>query len=476
MSLIPSLPRRPLTWSELVQEIAARTPDRARLYLVGGVVRDALRGIPAHDIDLVTHDDGLKQARQLANALGGAYYPVDSERHVGRIVIDRTGKHAVIDVASFRGPDLLADLAARDFTINAMAVRLDQLDWLIDPLGGQRDLFDARVLRQCSPTSIGDDPIRALRAVRQGLQFGLRLEADTRAAVRAAALHLAKEDGTLRQPERVRDEVFKALAGKHPASILQLLHALGLWRVVAPAATDNPQSIENRLAIVRHLSELFVIVSPQRDDNIAASLVLGVAVMVLDRYRHQLQEYLAQTFADGRAHTALLLLGAFTPPDIPNPGTLWAERLRLSNAEEKTLNALQQTRPWLADRQPLDNRQMHRYYRNTGETGIAGVLLMLAESLAANPLATEPTQWGSLLEEVAAPLLDAFFRRHQQIVAPPALITGDDLMHSLGLKPGPHIGYLLERIAEGQAAGEVRTRKEALRAAERLITTDANLL
>lgn len=469
MSLAPVNPRRPLLWPELVAELAARAPDPSRLYLVGGMVRDALRGVPIHDYDLATPDDGLHIARCLADALGARYYPVDAARRTGRVILAAPDGPLQIDVASFRGNDLLIDLTGRDFTVNAIAVRLDQPAEIIDPLGGQADLFDHKILRQCSPTSVADDPIRALRAVRHAQQFRLRIETATLAAVRAAAPHLLDESGALRQPERARDELFKTLSTARPAASLRLLHALGLWQALAPQPLREAAGFPLPLATAMHLSDLFAIISPRRDDNLAADLTLGVAVMVLDRYRRQLQEYLSQTFADGRPLTALLTLGALAPVDLPDPARSWAERLRLSNAEQHTLGALHAARALLAAGPPLDSRSMHRYYRDVGETGIAGVLVMLAEFLAAHPPAPEPQTWGHLLDQVAAPLLNAFFRRHQQIVAPPPLLNGDDLIAALAIAPGPRVGRLLALLAEAQAASEIHSKKEALELAQRLL-------
>ena len=73
------------------------------------------------------------------------------------------------------------------------------------------------------------------------------------------------------------------------------------------------------------------------------------------------------------------------------------------------------------------------------------------------------------MEAVALPLLTAFFRRHQQIVAPPPLVTGHELMHHLGLSPGPLVGEMLARLLEEQAEGAIRTKKQALRFAKRLL-------
>lgn len=468
MSLEPTPPRRALLWPPLVQRIASQAADPSVLFLVGGIVRDALLGVPTHDIDLATPENGLTIARKLANALHGSYYPVDPERLTGRAIVEADGQSTMIDVASFRDSDLVGDLRGRDFTINAMAVRLDALDAIIDPLGGQADFFDRRLLRQCTPDSISNDPIRALRAVRQSLQFRLRIEPGTKEAARLGAARLAGADGQLSQPERVRDELFRMLGGREPIAALRLLHALGLLQAMWPFEEFAADDFERRLRIVEKLHTLLTIISPYRTDQTAADLMLGIAVVVLDRHRPQLQEHFSQPLARDRSRRAVLLLGTLSALD--QPPQAWANRLRLSNGEQRVLSGLGKGRDVrLPLAGSLDDRAIHRYFNAMGESGIDQVLLNLAEVLASQQPAPDPERWGDLLEQVASPLLDAYFRRHQEVVAPLPLLTGDDLMQRLSLEPGPAVGRLLNRLIEEQAAGTVRTKKGALQLTKRLL-------
>lgn len=463
MGLRPTEPRRMLLWPDFVEVLAERAPEPDRLYMVGGMVRDALLGRPIHDVDLATPGDGLKAARRLADAFGAAYYPVDPQRRTGRVILPGTGEATVIDVASFRGETLLEDLEGRDFTVNAMAVRLDAPQALYDPLGGQQDLFDHKLIRQCLPGSIASDPIRALRAVRQSLQFKLRLEAGTRTAAREAAPALLADSGGLAQPERVRDEFFRMLTGPQPAVALRALHRIGLLAPLCPFPLGD--ALEESFALIAQLTRLYELISPARTDNTASQLMLGVAVMILDRYRRQLQEHLQHEHVEGRPASALALLGALTPPEVSEPGAAWAERLKLANAEARFVERLVASRQIVPTEPPVDSRRAHRYYREVGEPGVTGVLLMLAGHLRAG---TAPEDWGTVLEHVAAPLFEAFFWRHQEVVAPPPLVDGNDLINRLEMRPGPRLGQILRELLEEQAAGTVRTREEALRLAQRL--------
>ncbi|NDJ35942.1 MAG: CCA tRNA nucleotidyltransferase [Chloroflexi bacterium] len=449
--------RRPLVWPPLVETLAAAADHPERLYLVGGVVRDALLGIPSLDLDLAADGSGLRIARRIANRIGGAYYPVDAERGTGRIVFD----DAHVDIATFRGPTLEADLAGRDFTINAIAVPLSDPEHIIDPLGGEHDLLVERVLRQCSPTSISDDAIRALRAVRQAVQFRLRMAPQTTDAVRAAAAALVDESGNLAQPERVRGDIFKMLKLGRMRQSMRLMHALGLLAVVSPGPIKDEQ-----IDLLRAVETLLVNISSRRDDNSAADLLHGTAVMVLDRYRRQLQEHSTIPYPDGRMRAGLLALATLAAEQFPAED--WSDQLRLSRDERRVLAGIDRARELaLRDWEPPDVRDIHRYFRATGEEGIDGILLRLAEILTQG---IDPADWGYLLDKSAGPLLHSFFRAYQQIIAPPPLLTGTDLMAELAVEPGPLVGEVLAVLLEEQAAGTITTREEALLFVEHYIS------
>jgi hypothetical protein len=154
--------------------------SRQKAYVVGGAVRDELLGREVIDIDVACPDPEAA-ARTYAEAAGGALFPL-SERHGAWRVAFRSGR--TVDFTPLRD-GIESDLATRDFTINAIAVRVDGGD-PIDPHEGRRDL-EARVLRAVSPTIFEDDPVRLLRAVRLEDELGFRLDDETADRVRAHA-------------------------------------------------------------------------------------------------------------------------------------------------------------------------------------------------------------------------------------------------------------------------------------------------
>jgi tRNA nucleotidyltransferase/poly(A) polymerase len=465
-------------WPDIVLDLADALADlETPLYLVGGAVRDAFLRRPIRDVDIAADGSGIQIARAIANRLGGDFFPLDAERDVGRALLDTPDGRLVFDVARFRGDSLQADLVDRDFAVNAMAVDLrGDLRLLIDPLGGEADLI-AKRLRACSPMSIRHDPIRALRAVRISLQFGLRIEPATIAEIRANSGRLAQIS-----PERVRDEFVKLLGLAKPALALQIANSLGLLTIIVPEVArledwQLPEPFEldgwkHTAAVVEHLADILRTISPARTDETAAQFSLGMLVMGLDRFRAQLQTHIARLWPDERPHASVLLLAALlhdagATADGADAGAsaaltdARAAALHLSGGEREHLAQAIRHHRWLeavGDPTPL---HIHRFWRAASTAGIDAILLGLANYLGSVGSAIDQDYWLMLVER-ARTVLFAYFEQYEQIVAPPLLINGTDLMHGLGLKPGPMIGDLLTLIREAQVQGEVLTADEAL--------------
>ncbi|MEK6574842.1 MAG: hypothetical protein AABZ58_11105, partial [Chloroflexota bacterium] len=281
----PTDTTQPLALPTTFDRARQALPDPSRVWLVGGSVRDALLNRPVHDLDFAVAGDGLAIARTVASKLGAAFFPLDESRGTGRVVAIEDDQRFFLDFASLRGDDLNADLAARDFTVNAIAVSLG--GQLFDPMGGQADL-KAKVLRTCSPASINDDPVRALRAVRLAAQLGFRIERGTREAAREAASRIASVSA-----ERVRDEFMKMLEEQKPAASLRALDALGLLGRVVPetsalkGVTQSAPHVfdvwQHTLAVVNHLEGVLSVLGRVHDVDAASEYALGYAAARVGR-------------------------------------------------------------------------------------------------------------------------------------------------------------------------------------------------
>ena len=115
----------------------------------------------------------------------------------------------------------------------------------------------------------------------------------------------------------------------------------------------------------------------------------------------------------------------------------------------------------ICDKQSVSRRMVYRFFKDYGAAGIDVCLLSLADRLAAAHGRVPIEKWLAELDVVEA-MLVGWFEQHDQVVAPPRLVTGKDLMRELRIKPGKRMGALLSAIEEAQACREVTDRAQAL--------------
>jgi tRNA nucleotidyltransferase (CCA-adding enzyme) len=199
--------------------------------LVGGGVRDALLARPVRDWDIATSAsvDALLALFPRAIPVGA------SARHGTALVPTPTGP---VDITTYRGADLAADLARRDFTVNAMAFD-PHAQRLIDPHDGRAHLA-AQQLRAVGSAAarFEEDPLRALRAARLLAELRLTPDAEIEAAMRASVPALGRV-----APERLRSELTRALVGPHARAAFELLRRTGIEAVLAPGARADAAAV-----------------------------------------------------------------------------------------------------------------------------------------------------------------------------------------------------------------------------------------
>ncbi|GAB3603271.1 CCA tRNA nucleotidyltransferase [Microbacterium aureliae] len=214
------------------------------LAIVGGPVRDALLGRATHDLDFTTDarpDDILRIVTPISTAqwdIGRAFGTI------GARVRAADGTTDQVEITTYRadsydgttrkptvefGDSLEGDLVRRDFTVNAMALRVPGKT-LVDPTGGVEDLVARRLRTPADPqVSFGDDPLRMLRAAR----FAAQLDFDVEAATRDALAEL-RETLSIVSPERVQSELVRLLQTGDPVRGIRLLVDSGLMELFLP--------------------------------------------------------------------------------------------------------------------------------------------------------------------------------------------------------------------------------------------------
>ncbi|MDQ0077578.1 CCA tRNA nucleotidyltransferase [Arthrobacter oryzae] len=224
----------------VVLELGQRFVDAGHeLSLVGGPVRDLFLGRISPDLDFTTDatpDQTLALIRKWADnfwEIGRAFGTIGMRKSGFQIEIT-TYRADAYDPESRKpavafGSSLTEDLLRRDFTINAMALRLPSME-LVDPFGGVRDLHASVLATPGAPeTSFSDDPLRMMRAARFASQLGVAVRDDVKQAMTRMAERI-----TIISAERTREELVKLICGSHPRVGIDLLVDTGLAEFVLP--------------------------------------------------------------------------------------------------------------------------------------------------------------------------------------------------------------------------------------------------
>ncbi|MFH1141163.1 MAG: HD domain-containing protein [Chloroflexota bacterium] len=468
-------------------------PAEPEPHAVGGFVRDALLGRATHDLDITVGADALAVARRLADALGGAFVPLDEPRQVARAVVRDGDETWLVDVASLQG-DRMADLARRDFTVDAMSVALSALlteEWsghVLDPFGGRTDL-ESGMIRAVSPAVFQEDGLRLLRAVRLAASLGFDIEPTTRDLIRRDAGTLAGVSA-----ERVRDEFLAILASGQAMRHVYLMDDLTLLCRVVPELEDGrgvTQPKEHYWDVLHHSIETVGVVEGLLERTWEPEWVLE-AIPWDDALAARFQEVVGE----GHTRSTFLKLAGLLH-DIAKPATRTVDeegrirfkghqsqgatiaqavlgRLRLSR---KTIDMIaaqieHHLRPAQMSQEAelATPKAVYRYFRSAGDVAIDTLYLNLADYLAARGPLLEREEWAAYTAKVRHIMVTGLAQ--EQPLQTPPLLDGHALMGYFHLLPGPLVGRLLEVVREAQATGEVATREQALALAQQTISTE----
>jgi tRNA nucleotidyltransferase (CCA-adding enzyme) len=386
------------------------------VYVVGGAVRDGLLGrVRAElDLDLVISTDAVAVARCLATEYRAGFVLLDAERQIARVVFPGM----TVDIAQQDGANITDDLTRRDYTLNAIAYDLETRQ-TIDPLNGTQDIQE-RTIRMVSRHNLTDDPLRLLRAYRQGAQLNFTIAPETQTAIRELVTLL-----TTVAAERVLAELRYLLQTPNSSQWLTAMvndELLAGWLEI-PVDKD----FNHRLTQLDRSIELVKQHYP-----------------ALDR---ELDRALRDTISTNRKAIAKLTI--LLSPDL---GLATAQMLRLtfSSIEIQVVTTVINYLPQLLE-SDMSLTEQYFWFQSVGNNFPLLVLMAISA--------------GVELAKLQA-LIDRYLDPHSQVAHPTPLVNGRDLVAGLGIAPSPTIGKLLTEIQLARIMGKISTPTEAIQFAQ----------
>lgn len=381
-----------------------KLPETA--YLVGGSVRDALlqRYKTPIDLDFVLPQNAIAIAQGIANFHHAGFVVLDAAREIARVVFPQ----GTLDLAKQSGNSLETDLLRRDFTINAIAYNI-QSKKLIDPMGGVADL-EQKIVRMVSPDNLSDDPLRLLRAYRQAAQLNFEIEINTRKAI-SDRVHLLNTVAA----ERVQAELNYLFTTPAPQGNKWLAAATadGLCQEWLPGI--NQEKIEQLNTLLNSIEHAMSYCLDLGLDLPEMSILAKLSILVTAQSTIAEQEL---------------------------------TRLKYSRAQIKAITKTVQYLPQLQTlKDEMSLREQYFWFLNVKDC----FPLLMVRAIASG-----------VSTVITTPLIQRYLNPNDPVAYPQLLITGNDLINELNLKPSPMIGRLLTEVQIAQIESKISTPQDAL--------------
>lgn len=437
----------------------------ARVYLVGGFLRDCLLGRVSCDIDFVVEDAcSCALAKKIADEVDGHFVALDEENKIYRVVF--ADKVHYVDFADCTGKSIEDDLKRRDFTINALAYDINNSS-LIDLTGGLDDL-NASEIREISKENMLDDPIRILRAFRFQSELGFSISDGLKVIIKE---HASLLDTTAK--ERVNVELIKLFGGNASVETLRSLDENGLLELLIPEVSDIkkiPENSHHHLNLFEHSLE---------------------TVNQLQAFYEQacgaVREHLDSEFLGGQKRICYLKLASFLH-DVGKPSTWQVDpqngrhRFIMHDSEgakliASTLRNLKFSKKQIAYVQKIIKNHIYpagvvtsdetsekaylRFYRKMENETIDLVALAYADRLSALGPDITKEMIDKNLNGLKS-LLDGYLAQLNKMPPLPKLLDGKEIMALLGIEASPKLGEIIESLKEAQISSEVSTKDEAI--------------
>lgn len=446
-------------------EILAKIIDKFdnEIYLVGGTVRDFYMGLENTDRDIIVMDQDAREfALKLSELFQATFVPLDEENKIYRIVLP--DKINYIDVTNPVGDSIEKDLMRRDLTINAIAVNI-RTGELIDISGGVTDIMN-KCINYVNELNFVDDPLRLLRVYRFQALYGFQLAPETINAV-------CKYSDLIHKPavERINYELLKLFGGEYAHVALENMNKTWILEEIFPFVKELKQVPPNS----HHHLDLF---------HHSIETVKQVQILY-NKAPDEVKEHLSKIDFGGFSRLAHLKLAAFMH-DIGKFSTWTIEEgkhrfikhddvgskmsvkilkdLHFSNKQIDYISSMIKYHIYpshVMTSPQITEKIMMRYVRKMDTNSIDAIILAQADRLSARG----PEITDQIVERniTSLNMLLRFYLEARETLKPlPKLLSGNDVMQILNIKPSKRLGEIMEALHEAQISGDVITKEHAI--------------
>lgn len=429
-----------------------------QIYVVGGVVRDLILERETNDWDFTT--DATPE--EILKLFPEGFY----NNQFGTVGVVDESHHHPFEITTFRteagytdkrrpdqvswGKTLEEDLARRDFTINAMALRLASLPNtlgqqgkpvtdLIDPYGGQKDIERKLVRAVGDPVArFSEDALRMMRAVRIATQLNFTIEENTFEAIK-----MHSESIEYVSWERIRDELFKILQSDYPDQGIMMLHSCGILDYVLPELVAGI-GVEQKSPERHHIYDVYTHCLMALKNCPSSDGLTRLATLIHDIGKVSTRKVDARGVVTFYNHE---VVGAKQAKEI-------ADRLKLSKNDKGKLWTLARWHQFSVDDRQTDSA-FRRFIRNVGVKNLEDMLaLRVGDRLGGG---AQETSWR----------LEKFKERLEEVQKQPfsvkdLKVNGRDVMETLGLPSGPKVGEILNKLFAEVEQDQTKNEREYL--------------
>lgn len=446
-------------------EILSKIIDKFdnEIYLVGGTVRDFYMGLESTDRDIIVMDEDARDfALKLSELFQATFVPLDEENKIYRIVLP--DKINYIDVTNPVGDSIEKDLMRRDLTINAIAVNI-RTGELIDISGGVTDIMN-KCINYVNELNFVDDPLRLLRVYRFQALYGFQLAPETINAV-------CKYSDLIHKPavERINYELLKLFGGEYAHVALENMNKTWILEEIFPFVKELkqvPPNSHHHLDLFHHSIETVKQVqilyneAPDEVKEHLSRIDFGgfsrLAHLKLAAFMHDIGKFSTWTIEEGK-HRFI------KHDDVGSKMSVKILKdLHFSNKQIDYISSMIKYHIYpshVMTSPQITEKIMMRYVRKMDTNSIDAIILAQADRLSARG----PEITDQIVERniTSLNMLLRFYLEARETLKPlPKLLSGNDVMQILNIKPSKRLGEIMEALHEAQISGDVITKEHAI--------------